>query len=348
MRTATMKDVAIKAGVSIGTVDRVLHDRGRYSRETARRVHDAARRLRFQPNQIASNLSRARWYTVLALLPHPEQDGGFWQLVISGVSRAIRELAHHYLRVEFAFYDRFDPGSFERATGLVFSAGQAHDPGEIYTGVILAPTLQDSSVGLARLCANMPVVVLDGELPETDVLCSVSQDSLESGLLAGKLLHLVAGGGRFATVVLGKDDYHLMRRRAGFEAYCAEKADIATERLEADSESELRAVLRDRVQAEPVIDGIFVANAGAHIVIGALEPRQRPPVVGYDLVPENVARLRDGSLAFVINQQPENQGYQAVYALHRHLVLHEPVEPQIRIPVDVVTRETLRFHRSPQ
>ncbi|MCK4515137.1 MAG: LacI family DNA-binding transcriptional regulator, partial [Spirochaetaceae bacterium] len=49
MRTATMKDVAIEAGVSIGTVDRVLHDRGRYSRETARRVHDAARRLRFQP-----------------------------------------------------------------------------------------------------------------------------------------------------------------------------------------------------------------------------------------------------------------------------------------------------------
>jgi LacI family transcriptional regulator len=69
------------------------------------------------------------------------------------------------------------------------------------------------------------------------------------------------------------------------------------------------------------------------------------PVVGYDLIPENIARLRDGSLAFLINQQPENQGYQAVYAIYRHSVLSEQVENQIRIPVDLVTRETLQFHQ---
>ena len=77
-KTATMKDVALLAGVSIGTVDRVFHNRGRFSQDTARRVWDAARSLRFQPNRVASNLSRAEHYTLLALLPHPDQDGGFW------------------------------------------------------------------------------------------------------------------------------------------------------------------------------------------------------------------------------------------------------------------------------
>jgi ABC-type sugar transport system substrate-binding protein len=70
-----------------------------------------------------------------------------------------------------------------------------------------------------------------------------------------------------------------------------------------------------------------------------------PPVIGFDLIPENVERLREGSLAFVINQQPERQGYEAVYALYRNTVLKESVESHIRIPVDLVTRETLRFHQ---
>ncbi len=363
-----MKDVAREAGVSIGTVDRVLHNRGRFSQATADRVRAAAATLSFQPNLVASNLKRSQWRTLVAILPHPEQDGGFWQQVVDGINQAVQQLAHHYVRVRFAHYDRFDPRSFYRVSeevvgvlcpSKVDGAG-AQAPGEEdqLGGIILAPTLQSASADLARRCHPIPVVVLDGELPDVDLLCSISQESYESGLLAAKLLHFMAGPGRYASVVVGRDDYHLLRRRSGFEEYF--DGSVPMERIEAASERELREKIVDRFRREPGIDGIFVANAAAHTVIDALRDgasadgagqavtshgsASRVSVVGYDLIPENIACLQDGSLAFVINQQPENQGYQAVYALYRHSILNERVENQIRIPVDLVTRETLQFH----
>jgi len=379
---ATMKDIAARAGVSIGTVDRVLHSRGRVSPDTAERVREAARKLAFRPNLVASNLKRAHQRTFVAVLPHPDQDGGFWRQVVTGVERAVEELAHHYVRVRFVHYDRFKPETLTAAADIVTESRRRH--GAAPSGVILAPTARAASTELARRCAPTPVAVLDGELPDGDVLCSIAQESRESGLLAAKLLELTAGPGRFLSVVIGSDDYHLLERRGGFEEYFAGAA--APERLEAGTNEELTRALVERLGRTPHIDGVFVTNAAAHIVIAALQagmadhggtggedavssggsgeagstpragtgrtdaaPRRGvgiPPVIGFDLIPENVERLREGSLAFVINQQPERQGYEAVYALYRHTVLKEPVESHIRIPVDLVTRETLRFHRT--
>ncbi|MFW5827995.1 MAG: LacI family DNA-binding transcriptional regulator, partial [Alkalispirochaeta sp.] len=269
-QTATMKDVAREAGVSIGTVDRVLHNRGRFSPATADRVRAAAAALSFQPNLVASNLKRAQWRTLVAALPHPEQDGGFWQLVVDGINRAVQQLAHHYVRVRFTHYDRFDPYSFYQISDELARTAclSGTDEEERFAGIILAPTLQSASADLARRCDPMPVVVLDGELPDVDLLCSISQESYESGLLAAKLLHLMAGPGRYASVVVGQDDYHLLRRRNGFEDFF--HGSVSTERIEAASETELREKIVTRARRQPGIDGIFVANAAAHTVIDAL------------------------------------------------------------------------------
>ncbi len=359
LKTATMKDVALLAGVSIGTVDRVFHNRGRFSKNTAERVWEAAKSLRFQPNRVASNLSRAEHHTFLALLPHPDQDGGFWKLVVAGITRAVKELAHHYVNVRFAHYDRFDPPSFDRAVEEVFvesGAGAARE--RRVRGMVLAPTLQREVSRLLADHGEIPTVVLDGELPDGTVLCSISQESFESGLLAAKMLHLLARTGRVASVTVGQGDYHLNRRRAGFEAYFAgslektavagnERRAIDVERIEAHDERHLYEVVRRRGAADaPPLAGIFVTNAAAHAVVAALRPMHIPPIVGYDLISENITCLRDGELSFLINQQPGNQGYQAVYALYRHAVLGETIEPQHRIPVDLVSQETLRFHHS--
>ena len=135
-----MKDVAREAGVSIGTVDRVLHNRGRFSPATADRVRAAAATLQFQPNLVASNLKRAQWRTLVAVLPHPEQDGGFWQLVVDGINRAVQQLAHHYVRVRFAHYNRFDPRSFYQISDELARAAcpSSTDDEDQFAGIVLA------------------------------------------------------------------------------------------------------------------------------------------------------------------------------------------------------------------
>ena len=54
---ATMKQIAELAGVSRGTVDRVLNNRGEVNQETAKRILDIANSLNYVPNKTAKLLS---------------------------------------------------------------------------------------------------------------------------------------------------------------------------------------------------------------------------------------------------------------------------------------------------
>jgi LacI family transcriptional regulator len=63
-RRPTIVDVARLAGVSAGTVSKVLNDRGSLREATRRRVLDAAETLGFRPNSLARGLLSGRSFTV--------------------------------------------------------------------------------------------------------------------------------------------------------------------------------------------------------------------------------------------------------------------------------------------
>ena len=96
----------------------------------------------------------------------------------------------------------------------------------------------------------------------------------------------------------------------------------------------------------PGVGGVFVTNALGYIVAKALnaEEENHTPIVGYDLLSQNAGCLRDGTMDFVIHQDPRRQGYNSVYALYRRVVLNETVEPRVRMPIDIVMKENLAFH----
>lgn len=48
---ATIKDIAVLAGVSRGTVDRVLNNRGSVNPDTARKINEVAKALDYKPNK---------------------------------------------------------------------------------------------------------------------------------------------------------------------------------------------------------------------------------------------------------------------------------------------------------
>ena len=65
----TIIDVARKAGVSKGTVDRVVHNRGEVSKKSAEKVKKAIEELRYQPNLYASLLASKKAHVIACLLP---------------------------------------------------------------------------------------------------------------------------------------------------------------------------------------------------------------------------------------------------------------------------------------
>lgn len=71
---ATIKMIAEKAGVSIGTVDRVLHDRPYVKAEVRSRVLQVMEELHYRPNHMASALATSG--TAPALRGGAAQLGG--------------------------------------------------------------------------------------------------------------------------------------------------------------------------------------------------------------------------------------------------------------------------------
>lgn len=70
MATVTIRDVARKAGVGIGTVSRVLNDSPLVSEDTRLKVLAAIKDLDFSPNTVARRLSRGRSMAVAVIAPY--------------------------------------------------------------------------------------------------------------------------------------------------------------------------------------------------------------------------------------------------------------------------------------
>lgn len=69
MAAVTIRDVARKAGVGVGTVSRVLNDSPMVSEETRQKVQTAIKSLDYSPSSVARRLSRGRSMSVAVIAP---------------------------------------------------------------------------------------------------------------------------------------------------------------------------------------------------------------------------------------------------------------------------------------
>lgn len=96
----TLRDVAEAAGVSITSVSKVLHGRGksvRVSDETARAIREAARRLQYTPNELARTLRTGKTRTIGLLFENFGSIGAgplYYVELLDGVAKAL--FRHHY------------------------------------------------------------------------------------------------------------------------------------------------------------------------------------------------------------------------------------------------------------
>jgi LacI family transcriptional regulator len=71
---------------------------------------------------------------------------------------------------------------------------------------------------------------------------------------------------------------------------------------------------------------------------------RRIRIIGYDLLKQNQALLQDGTIDFLINQNPKGQGYWGIVRLADHLVYRKKVSAIHYLPLDIVTKENLQYY----
>ena len=81
-----IKDIAERSGVSVGTVDRVLHNRPNVSGKARAKVEAVLKEINYQPNMYASALAYNRKYTFCCLLPDHDRNA-YWTNVEKGLQQ---------------------------------------------------------------------------------------------------------------------------------------------------------------------------------------------------------------------------------------------------------------------
>lgn len=345
---ATIKDIAQRAGVSIGTVDRIIHRRGRYSEKTAARVQAIIEELNYSPNIHARGLKKTRNYTFGAVVPNVEQEAGYWRLAVAGIERAAEELSQFSVNVEILQFDRYSEQSCREVLTGALESG--------VDGLLIAPVLpgivKEQLSGI-----DIPFLFIDTDIPEmTRRISYIGQDSYQSGVLSGRLMSLLlssAGVGCPSGPVLAitppGSNYHLRSRVDGFRSFMHEhRSDREIEVVEADSDDEARfhKVLDAYFAAVDVQpSGIFAANSLVYYAASFLKMKGpefcRIPLIGYDLIPGGESFIEDGIIDFILTQQPEQQAYRGIMMLYDVLVLNKNADKSIIVPLNIITRENI-------
>ena len=117
----TIKEIAAAAGVSRGTVDRVLHNRKDVKPEVAEKIRALADSLGYVPNKAGKILAARRQFIRLGCML-PDVDNPFFEKVIQGFRRAEAELQDYGVTVEILHLRGFDEAAHLSALRSLRSA----------------------------------------------------------------------------------------------------------------------------------------------------------------------------------------------------------------------------------
>jgi LacI family transcriptional regulator len=279
-------------------------------------------------------------------MPKPSQDNAYWTLPIRGINKAQEELASQKIEVRYFFYDKYSKKSFHQTSRDVLKGGLG--------GLIIAPALSGAFDEFVKtIPKSLPYVFFDSFIPNSKYIAYIGEDSFQSGFLSGKLMCLlIKERGTIAVLKVLPSDYHINDRVSGFVDYCTKCAPCIPRIYELDwngTQSKRKKVFERIFIENKNLKGIFISNTLTHQVAEFVKNnpgKEKVHIIGYDLIEENIKYLKEGVIDFLISQQSEKQGYEALYTLYRHVFFKESVEKNIMMQIDIVTNENIDYYKS--
>ncbi len=180
-----IRDIAEMAGVSVGTVDRVLHNRPNVSPSAMAKVQAVLKQIDYKPNKYARARANIKKYIDYCIIPILESET-YWEEIEEGARAASIFRREFHVHVKILHYTRFDADDFNRVCQECLAA----EP----QGVVLVPSLKNETSRFADALhqQDIPMILLDSYVPELKPLSFYGQDSYCSGYFAAKILMLVA------------------------------------------------------------------------------------------------------------------------------------------------------------
>lgn len=344
-----VKDIAKAAGVSTGTVDRVLHNRGEVKKETREKIKAIINKLGYKPNLLARSLASKKTTRIAIVIPNSSDNNPYWEKPVKGIRKAADELSNFNIEIIYKYFDASSESSYKNL--LIKVCAENPD------GVVLNPVFKSTTLHFINIfnTHNIPYVFIDINIKGVGKLCYFGQDAEQSGIVAAKLMqNSVAANSKIIIVKLSKGkvfSQHIESRVEGFlKSFEAplNKNEVSINTIEIDLQNgdEPTQTLTKVFNAYENFDGIFVPNSRVFKVADFLEKNQKNNIVtiGYDLVERNVEYLKQGTISYLIGQKPEEQAYKAIMSLFDYLITKKEVEKTNYSPIDIIIKENIDYY----
>ncbi|QGQ96107.1 LacI family DNA-binding transcriptional regulator [Paenibacillus psychroresistens] len=324
----TIRQIADKAGVSRGTVDRVLNGRPGVKPAIRERILLIANELNYVPNVAAKALAHSKKPVLIGIVMPPKEIG-FFDDVRLGINDAAAELKGFGIRVEYRYVDinRSEESVEairmfieEKASGIMYCAMDDEEIRESIDYVVEQ---------------GVPVITFNSDVENCKRICFVGQDLYKSGRIAAGLMNLILPMNAKVAVITSTLKFHAQRSRLkGFKdglEKLGKQIEIVEviegyERFE-DTQVKLQAAFANH----PDIQGIYMATGSIEACIDIIKKNSREErirIVCNDLQPEVEEGIRQGLIDFTIMQNPYQQGYRPLRLLYDFIFMHKQPEQE--------------------
>ena len=343
-KSITIKDIAKKAGVSIGTVDRALHDRGRISAETKKKVLDAIEELGYQPNKFAQSLRKQKEIRILALFQEEPQT--YSVHFVNGFREMQEDLSNYGVHLDILrartlgpadMANVFETIDFENYDGILLNAG--------------GPEL-DRYIDFV-IEKGIAVATFNSDAPSSSRLFFVGENHYCAGRLAGELTAKLLKGKGTVSFFSGLETvYALSERTRGFRDVIKEyypDVQIINEISHYDNLAIREEKAEELLFGGQMPDAVFCNTAlGAFPVCQLLKRskvKSRPIVIGYDEDEALEKMVKEGYCTAIMHQHPERQARNALRFIFEYIYYNHrmPLQEETRIMPTIVMRENLRL-----
>lgn len=340
----TIQTVAERAGVSRGTVDRVINNRSYVRAEVRERILQAIAETGYVPPRQMQPAEQPDTFPPLRLgVVLPNWTGGFKNEVTEGIAKARRELAPCHVEIRTCVCETDLP--VECIEHLETLAGWGAQ------GIALCALndiVIEAKIGeLAE--RGIPCITFNSDLPDSQRLCFVGQDYAKSGRIAAELLSKCVPRDARILAMVGNLAYHGHRTR--LDGFCARMHELgfASAQIEITETYNNYRLTCDKVHAAlqevPDLAAIYMVNRSVTGCTDALRQAGavgRIHVIAHDVSARTKLLLQEGSLDFTITQDMVRQGYLPLILLRE--LLHKgkaPQEDQISTSISIICSQNI-------
>lgn len=342
---ATINTIALRAGVSRGTVDRVLNQRPHVRQDIYERVVRVMKELNYVP----PTEQQAKALGLTMPVPEPlklgvllsSERGYFYREIMRGIKDAQDYLRPYLVDVivdacETALPDE----AIERIDGLLEK--------EVAGFALCTKDHKTIAQKIDNLSAEgIPVVTFNSDVSNCKRLCFVGQDLLRGGRVAGELMNKYLRPEDHLLIAVGNPEFSSHRIR--LQGFCDRLDEIGfpkESRYVIETYNDYTMTYQkvsEALRADPALRGIYMANRSVTGCAEAIRETRRQGeihVISHDITDSSRRLLQRGEIDLVISQDLHRQGYHSLVVLQEYLQKH--IFPQLEIPpIHIVCSENM-------